>query len=278
MGAKSQERERVMKGFWLPLAAAAGVLLGGCATGGLLGDFNLISPEQEEQLGMELSQEIARQETVIEDPALAGYVREIGQNLVSVSMDPSRDYRFYVLKQDQVNAFAIPGGHLYVMTGLIEAADNEAELAAVMAHELGHAEERHPTESLSRQMGVQLLMEMILGENPGQLSQLASNLVATGGLRAYSRSAELEADRIAVHLLNRAGYDPAALNSFFGKLAALEQQSGGGGPVFFSTHPPTPDRIGQAEQLIASFGGQRQRATSIVGGFEAAKARAAALN
>ncbi len=244
------------------------MLLMGCTTTGLLGDFNLISPQQEMRLGEELHQDIAQQ-NLVTDPGINGYVQEIGKRLISVSLTPSQPYSFYVLKDDQVNAFAIPGGKLYVYTGLISRAESEAELASVMAHELGHAEERHPTEAMSRQMGTQVLTGILLGENPGAASRLAAGLLANGGLSAYSRGAELEADRIACYLLNRSGYDPAALITFFQKLMEEERKHGGGGRSLFATHPPTQERINAAAQLIQSFGDARQYGKEVVGGFEA---------
>lgn len=244
-------------------------LAAGCATSDFMGDFNLISPERETALGRELSQGIAKEETLVTDPEIAGYVSQIGRRLVAVSQTANQPRHFHVIDKDQVNAFAIPGGHMYVMTGLIEAAKTEAELAAVMAHELAHDEERHPTERLSRQMGMQMLMNVLLGKNPGQTQQVVSSLLANSGISAYSRSAEFQADRIGTYLLNRAGYDPHAMVNFFQTLVALEQQQGGGGAnrSLFATHPPTPDRIQAIKELVASFGNQRSRQKAIVGNF-----------
>jgi predicted Zn-dependent protease len=254
------------------------LFLSACATGDMLGNFNLISPEEEQQLGAQLHQSITQQSNIIQDPAVQSYVEAVGGRLAAVSQDPNRGYQFHVIEDPGVNAFAIPGGHLYVQTGLIQAAESEAELASVMAHELGHAEERHPTERLSRTYGTQMLLNMVLGENPGQLQAIAGNLIATGGISAYSRSAENEADRIGVYLLNRAGYDPGALASFFEKLAQLEQQSGGpAGSTFFSTHPPTPDRIANVNALIQGFGAERATGSELVGNFGTIQTRVASL-
>ncbi|MBI1387444.1 MAG: M48 family metalloprotease [bacterium] len=265
-----------MKPNRLTIAALLAAVCWGCATGDLLGDFNLISPQEEVQLGNNLAQEILSQKKQVNDTEVNGFINAIGQKLTAVSMNPNANYHFYVIEDPEVNAFAIPGGHLFVQTGLIQAADNEAEIAAVMGHELGHAEQRHPTESLSRQMGAQMVAQMVLGENSAPLLKTAASLMMSGGISAYSRSAETQADEISVYLLNRAGYDPGALVSFFKKLAALEQQSGGAGMgALFASHPPTPDRIAAAEKLIASFGEFKQQKTQLVGGLASVKQKLA---
>lgn len=252
----------------------------GCATTDFLGGFNLISPEQELQLGNTLAEDLKKQTKPVEDPEIVQYVQSIGQRLVAVSKNPEEHYNFYVIEDPNVNAFAIPGPHLYVMTGLIAAADNEAELAAVIGHELGHAEHRHPTQQMSRAMGTQILLGIILGENPGALTQIGASLLTQGGLSAYSRSAENEADITAVYLLNRAGYDPMALATFFEKLEALEQQQGGGGVgiSLFASHPATEQRILNVRNQIQEFGSLRATKLELVGDFDAIKTKVKALH
>ncbi len=252
----------------------------GCATTDFLGNFNLISASEEKQLGMQLSDQIQKESKEIVDKNIVGYVQAIGQKLVSVSQKPGEPFTFHVLLDPSVNAFAIPGGHLYVNTGLIEAAASEAELAAVIGHELGHAESRHPTENMSRALGAQIVAGLILGKEPGALQQAAAGLIANGGLSAYSRSAEREADLIAVYLLNRAGYDPNAMVTFFEKLLEIEKQQGGGsiGISLFSSHPDTVERIDNTRKTIASFGNERSTAQEIVGGFQSIQQTVKGLN
>lgn len=234
------------------------LVLAGCTTTDLLGSFNLISPAEEQQLGDNLAGEIASQRTLIDDDTVAPYVRAIGQRLVDVSPTPGATYQFYVIEDESINAFAIPGGYMYMHTGLILASQTEDELASVIAHELAHAVKRHPTQRMSRQMGAQTIASLILGEDPGQLSQIASQLILAGGISAYSRSAELEADRMAVDLLHEAGYNPNGLVSFFSTLVVLEQQAGGTrGASLFATHPPTPDRINAAQLRIGNLAAMR---------------------
>ncbi|MGC9327163.1 MAG: M48 family metalloprotease, partial [Candidatus Hinthialibacter sp.] len=223
--------------------------------------------------------EIRKDYKEVQDKEIVKYIQAIGERLVSVSMHPGEPYAFHVVEDDSVNAFAIPGGHVYVHTGLIAAAENEAEIAAVIAHEMGHAESRHPTENMSRAIGAQVLTNMIFGKEPGALQQAAAGLVTNGGLSAYSRSAEREADSIAVFLLNRAGYDPYALVTFFEKLLALEEQQGGGsiGISLFSSHPETVERIDNAKTQINTFNVQRSTAKEIIGGFQAINAKAKSM-
>ncbi|HOE12546.1 MAG TPA: M48 family metallopeptidase [bacterium] len=214
------------------------------------GGFNLISESEERQLGTELSQEIAKQGELVEDAVVVGYVRDVGLRLIAVSAKPDYSYQFHVLKKDEVNAFAIAGGHLYVQTGLILAADNEAQLAGVMAHELGHVENRHVTQQMSRQYGISLLTSVLLGNNPSQTKQIVAGLLGNATIMKYSRDAEREADWTAVHLLYRAGYDPMALADFFRKLKEDEERSPGPLESLFLSHPMTDDRIAAVEAEI----------------------------
>ncbi len=249
-------------------------MVSGCRTMDMLGDFNLISPTEEQQLGVQLSDQISKESHVLQDGEINNYIQAIGNKLVAASMKPGDEYTFNVVDDKSVNAFAIPGGHLYVHTGLIAAADSEAELAAVMAHELGHAESRHPTKSMSRAMGMQMISDMVLGKEPGQMQSAAANLLANGGISAYSRSAENEADSIAVYLLNRSGYDPNAMVTFFEKLLEIERREGGGGSIgmsLFASHPDTVDRISQVKSLVQSFGDKRASSLEIIGGFNTIK-------
>ncbi len=214
------------------------------------GGFNLISESEEKQLGTELSQEIAKQSELVEDTAVVGYVREIGTRLVAVSAKPDYPYQFHVIKKDEVNAFAIAGGHMYVQTGLVLETDNEAQLAAVIAHELGHAENRHVTQQMTRQYGVSLLTTVLLGNNPSQTKEIVAGLLGNATIMKYSRNAEREADWTAVHLLYRAGYDAMAMADFFRKLKADEERSPGALESLFLSHPMTDDRIAAVEAEI----------------------------
>ena len=231
---------------------SAVVLLSSCATGDFLGGFNLISESREQSLGTELDTELQKQLVIVEDRDVVSYVRGIGAKLTAVSLSADKPYQFNVVEDPEVNAFAIPGWRLYVHTGLIEAAKDEAELAAVMAHEIGHAERRHGTQQLSRQMGTQILLGIALGQEQTDAARVASMITNTGIL-SYSRSAEHEADDVAVHLLHRAGYDPSALTDFFETLLTINPSTPSRATSLFSTHPETRDRIRATKEAIAQL-------------------------
>jgi predicted Zn-dependent protease len=234
----------------------ASLLAAGCGSGGGAGDFNLISIEEEWQLGAQLSQDVEKQVRLNNDPAVNAYVRELGQKIVAQAAPPFNQlpWQFHVVQDDAINAFAIPGGHVYVNTGLIENADNASELAGVMAHEISHVLARHSTEQLSRQYGLSVIAGAVLGQNPGQLTQIAAQLVAGGALARFSREAEDEADEIGIKAMAAAGYNPNGMASMFEEL--LEHRQGQPSKVeqFFSTHPLTEDRIRKSRNRAAEIG------------------------
>lgn len=229
-------------------------LTAGCGSGGA-GNFNLISIEEEWQLGQQLSQEVAQQVRFNNDPAVNAYVRAIGQKIVAASPAPFNQlpWEFHVVEDPAINAFAIPGGHLYVNTGLIAAAENASELAGVMAHEASHVVARHTTEQISRQYGISILAGLVLGQNPGQLQQIVAQIVAGGATARFSRDAEREADELGIDAMHRAGYDPRGMAAMFRVLLAHQQSQPSKVEQFFSTHPTTEERIRDAEKRAAQL-------------------------
>ena len=232
------------------------LMAAGCGSSGGASDFNLISIEDEWKLGQQLSQDVERQVRLNNDPAVNAYIRNMGQRIVAQAAPPFNQlpWEFHVVQDDSINAFAIPGGHVYVNTGLIKNADNAAELAGVMAHEISHVLARHSTEQLSRQYGLSVIAAAVLGQNPGQLTQIAAQIVAGGALARFSREAEEEADRIGIQAMAAAGYNPAGMASMFEEL--LEHRQGQPSRVeqFFSTHPLTEDRLRAARERAAQIG------------------------
>jgi predicted Zn-dependent protease len=228
----------------------------GCGSTGGGGDFNLISIEEEWQLGNQLSQDIEKQVRLNNDPAINAYVRNMGQKIVQQAAPPFNQlpWTFHVVQDDAINAFAIPGGHVYVNTGLIENADNASELAGVMAHEISHVLARHSTEQLSRQYGLSVIAGAVLGQNPGQLSQIAAQIIAGGALARFSRDAEREADKIGIQAMAAAGYNPNGMASMFEELLEHQQSQPSRVEQFFSTHPLTADRVRDARSRAAELG------------------------
>ena len=239
----------------LTLALIGAVALVGCGVHTSEGMAKALVPdEQENQLGQQVKQELDKQGTrYIQDPEIVNYVRGVAQKIfVSASKDrPGVDWKVYVIDDPkQVNAFATPGGYLYVFTGLVMAADNEAQLAGVWGHESGHVVARHSARQMVDAMGLQTVLGMALGENPNQLAELAGTLAAKGALLSYSRQDETEADEYGARYSAAAGYDPHGIIQFFEKLKAME----GNQPAFaqfLSDHPATADRITHLQQYIA---------------------------
>jgi predicted Zn-dependent protease len=255
------------------LALALATLLAvSCGSGGGAGDFNLISIEEEWQLGAQLSQDIARQVRLSNDPTLNNYINQMGQKIVAQTPDPFNrlPWQFHVVDDPAINAFAIPGGHVYVHTGLIANADNAAEVAGVMAHEISHVTARHSTEQISRQYGLSVLAGVALGQNPGALAQIAAQILAGGALARFSREAEREADELGIQAMARAGYNPIGMATMFEELMEHRQSRPSGVEQFFSTHPLTEERVRDARNRAQQIG---NRGTLDEPGFQEAKRR-----
>jgi len=256
----------------LAVALVSILLAAGCGSSGRGSDFNLISIEEEWQLGAQLSQDIARQVRLSNDPVLNNYVNEMGQRIVAQTSEPFNrlPWQFHVVEDPAINAFAIPGGHVYVHTGLIANADNAAELAGVMAHEISHVTARHSTEQISRQYGLSVLAGVALGQNPNALAQIAAQIVAGGALARFSREAEREADELGIQAMARAGYNPIGMATMFEELLEHRQAQPGRVEQFFSTHPLTEERVRDARNRAQQIG---DRGTLDEPGFQQAKSR-----
>lgn len=210
-----------------------------------------ISRAEEIQLGREYAAQINQQLPIVEDACVNRYVNLLGDRIARQG-DRSLDYTFYVVNTDQVNAFALPGGFVYVNTGLIEQTDNLSELAGVLAHEIAHVEERHSAEQIERmqQANVGLALASILLGDPGTLGRAAIQLGGTAVFASFSRDAEREADRVAVDLLTNSGIHPTGLITFFKELLEERERRPGTVEQWFSTHPLTEERIAYTSQVI----------------------------
>lgn len=228
---------------------------GGGGGGGLLTNLNLLSTGEEIRLGQQVAVEVEKQEKILEDPAMQQYISEIGVRLAQVAPRQDVPYGFKVIDApDTVNAFALPGGFMYIYTGLMKICDNEAELAAVMAHEIAHVAARHHGEMMTRQIGMDVVSDIVLGKNPGAVASVARQLFTTGIAARYSRSQEREADSLGMDILYRAGYPPDAMISFMNKLLVIDQQRGGGRALpIFATHPSPEERVGLLQSLAQQY-------------------------
>ena len=214
----------------------------------LIEDANIVSVADEVQISKQMQGEVAKAMKIVEDPKLTTPVRQIGNRLVAALPHKDFDYQFFVVADNSPNAFTIPGAKIYVHTGLMQFVSDESELAGVMAHEIGHAYERHPAKSITRQAGLSQLVSRIGGgTNAGVIKQMALKIAGTGALNFYGRDDEREADQIGFNLLRQTGYPTDGLTRFLKKLVPL--QNGKTPPAFLSTHPPTPERIAALEAL-----------------------------
>jgi len=215
------------------------------------GSINFFSLEKEIQMGRQLAAEIERQVKLLDDPTINEYVNRVGQNIVRNS-DAKVPFTIKVVESDEINAFALPGGFFYVNTGLILAADDESELAAVMGHEIAHVAARHGTKQASKAELINFASIPLIfmgGVGGFALRQAAGFLIPMQFLQ-FSRSDEAEADYLGLQYLYKAGYDPGAAVSFFEKLQAKESAKPGSVSKMFSTHPPTADRIEMEKKNI----------------------------
>lgn len=233
------------------------LLLAGCAAMRQTLGLALVPTQTEIALGEKLSAQVEKQEKVLADRQVQAYVRQVADPLVLRSQQdrPGIAYRVAVLDNPkQVNAFALPGGFIYVYSGLLKAAQDEAELAGVLAHEIGHVVGRHSANQLATRFGLDLLASLALGENPGQLSELAADLAGAGALARFSRDDERQADEYGFKYTLACGYDPRGLLRFFEKLQQMEKDQRSEVENLFSTHPPTPERIARIERMIEKAG------------------------
>jgi predicted Zn-dependent protease len=213
------------------------------------------STEKEVRQGREAAAEVDRQAKFVDDPVITEYVNRVGQNIVLHS-DAKVPFTIKVIDSDEVNAFALPGGFFYVNKGLILAADNEAELAGVMAHEIAHVAARHAVENQTKASLLEYAAlggSIFLGGIPGMIYQNTAGIGLLGIFMKFSRAAEEEADRLGVQYMYAAGYDPGAMATMFEKLEAKNKKKPGFISRAFSTHPAPPDRRASALALAARF-------------------------
>jgi len=208
--------------------------------------FNLFTRQQDIQLGQEAAAEVRKQATIVKDPVLTDYVNAIGKRLAASreAKDSGFNFTFEVVADPTINAFALPGGPMFINTGLLKVVDNEAQLAGVMGHEMSHVILRHGTNQASKadliQIPLALAGELTNSDTlMGQLTQLGIGLGADSVLLKFSRTDESQADLLGSHLMAESGYDPMQLAKFFEKLNA---QSGSGALEFLSDHPNPGNR------------------------------------
>jgi hypothetical protein len=241
-----------------------------------LGDW--YSLEGEIRMGKQYAQEVEATSKLVRDPTVTEYVNRIGQNLVRNS-DAQVPFTIKVIDSDEVNAFALPGGFFYVNSGLILAADEESELAGVMAHEIAHVAARHATRQMTRAQWANIgtIPLIFVGGGIGYAVRSAAGLGLPLTFLSFSRGFESEADYLGLQYMYKAGYDPNAFVQFFEKLQAREKKKPGTLARAFSTHPQTPDRISKSQEEIARILPARAQYVVTTSEFSEVKARLAGI-
>src|SRR3989475_4601137 len=240
--------------------------------------FNQYTPEQDIEIGRQAMAEVNRQMPVLPDSnPVSKYVQQLGQQLAAPAPGPVKwPFSFHVVNIKEINAFALPGGPIYINVGTIQAADDEGQLAGVMAHEISHVVLRHSTEQASKAAFAQLPLAVLgatIGRSAaGQIAQLGASFGAQSLFLKYSRDAEREADLLGSQIMYDTGYDPYSMVEFFTK---LEKEGGPGAPQFLSDHPNPGNRVETVRAAISKFPKKSYRKNSAE--FERIKTQVAGM-
>ncbi len=239
--------------------------------------LNWYSQAQEIQMGKALSEEVEAQSRMVDDPLVNEYVNRLVQNIVRNS-DARVPFTVKLIDSDDVNAFAFPGGFLFVNSGLLLAADDEAQFAGVIAHEVAHVAARHVTrqETRGELFNLATIPLIFVGGPLGMGAQAAASFLIPVGYLKFSRSFEREADYLGVQYLYKSGYDPNELVTFFEKIQTIEKKRPGTLAKAFSTHPQTPDRVQATQREIERILPQQPQYVLTTSEFDQVRARLAA--
>ena len=217
----------------------------------------LASTQQEVDMGDQYAAQVAQQLPIVQDPEVSRYIKVLGDSLASVSDDRNLKWTFMVIDQAEINAFAVPGGHIYVYRGLIEKTANLSELAGVVGHEIAHVTQRHSIHQMRDQqlanIGVTVGCIFAPSVCGNQAGGAAINVLAGAGFAKFSRDDEAEADRMGVKFVTRAGLDPRGMPSMFRTLIAERKARPGAVDNFFASHPVEESRVKATEEEIAKI-------------------------
>jgi predicted Zn-dependent protease len=223
-----------------------------------------LSVQEEKKMGAQVQAQLRKQLVFVRDPVTVNYVRKFGESLAKAARPSPFEFRFYVVEDETLNAFAIPGGAMYVNTGLMLAVANSAELAGVLAHEMGHVTARHVAQNANRGRNtgfvanIFYILVAVLTGNPylANAGGLAGQVAGQAYMGSYTRDAEREADGLSVETMVNAGWNPEGMVTMF---ETLQKESGGiSGPEFMSSHPATDERIENVQRDIAKYPGSTE--------------------
>ena len=242
-----------MKAFGTVLVL--GLVFAGCATTGPGGKKSviLIGETEERDIGAKMAAQIKAEKKVYADRVVTDYVNRTGQHIARLSDRPGITYQFVVLEDKTLNAFALPGGYIYVHTGLLKQLDSQAQLAGVLGHEISHVVARHSVKLLQEGMGLQILSSLVFGGS-SQATQTAVGVGLALVLQGYSRGAESEADSYGAIYMSRAGFNPEGMAQVMDKLAAASAGGDGFWENLASDHPPAAQRAAAVRQEIKDKG------------------------
>jgi len=242
-----------MKKFILALI----FLIIGCVTTGPGGKKSiiLIPTSEEIQIGKEVAQDVESSEKVLNNQTVQNYVNKVGQKVAKVCDRKDVKYKFKVLDNKEINAFACPGGFIYIYSGLLKIFDNEAQLAAVLAHEVGHVVARHSIKRLQAIYGYTIVMEVALGGKMGKTARQMIDAAVGLTLQGYGRENEYEADNYGIIYSKKTGYNPKAMIQVFEKFKQMEGKPSSAFEKLLASHPPAKDRIGNGNKQIKKIGG-----------------------
>lgn len=240
-----------------------------------------VSEDQEVELGREYAAQIARELRFVQDPAVTAYVERLGRDIAARTERSDLPWTFHVVDAAEVNAFAVPGGFIYINRGLIERAERMDELAGVLGHEIGHVVLRHSAEQMEKKgkaTGVLTAVCLLTGLCDGAVAQVAINVAGAAWFAKHSRADEAEADSAGIHAVMRVGIDPRGIPSFFETLLEQRRRQPSVFDDWFSSHPLEEDRVRRTQVLIGRLPADRLDRLARDGtGFQQMKARLRAL-
>jgi predicted Zn-dependent protease len=238
-----------------------------------LAQFSLVSVQQEIEIGRETNAQVRKEVPEVRDGQVAGYIRGIGERLARHASGPKYPYSFSMADYREINAFALPGGPVWIHRGVLQAATNESQVAGVLAHEVAHIAQRHTASQLTKgimaNLGLELLGAVLGNGAGGSAAQAAAAFLTNGIFMKFSRDDEREADQVGLQIMRRAGWDSRGMVELFEILQREERRNPGSVEVFFSSHPSPQDRIARLKGDVA----RRPGGTRDTRQFQTIKAR-----